>query len=233
MFGRNRNRHRKSDAAYRFGTSVRNSSYLSKWDSTNRGGGALYQGGLNRNAAKRHQSKKNRTEICFRIFALLSLAIMVLIFCFSAQEADESSAFSDGFFALLMSGKIPILSPLVIRTRLFDYVPIRKCAHATIYFLLGCSVCAAAGFYDLSRRESEDQAFRSLRLRPFIPFRLLLPWGICVFYACTDEFHQRFVEGRSGEIRDVLIDGSGAAVGVLLIFLVFLLASAGRGRRRR
>jgi len=37
-----------------------------------------------------------------------------------------------------------------------------------------------------------------------------------MLYAITDEFHQYFVPGRSAEIRDVLIDSSGAFIGILL-----------------
>ena len=45
---------------------------------------------------------------------------------------------------------------------------------------------------------------------------LSLAWGIGALYACTDEFHQRFVPGRSGELRDVGIDCCGVLTGVLL-----------------
>lgn len=35
-------------------------------------------------------------------------------------------------------------------------------------------------------------------------------------YAVTDEFHQTFVAGRSGQISDVLLDSCGAVTGALL-----------------
>ena len=38
-------------------------------------------------------------------------------------------------------------------------------------------------------------------------------------YACSDEFHQLFVEGRSGQFKDVLIDTSGGVFGGILTFL--------------
>mgnify|MGYP000059507674 CR=1 FL=1 len=40
--------------------------------------------------------------------------------------------------------------------------------------------------------------------------------GFAFCYASTDEFHQLFVPGRSGQVRDVLIDSCGAAIGVLI-----------------
>lgn len=38
-------------------------------------------------------------------------------------------------------------------------------------------------------------------------------------YAATDEWHQSFVPGRTAAVSDVLIDSSGALVGLSLVFL--------------
>lgn len=48
--------------------------------------------------------------------------------------------------------------------------------------------------------------------------RYLLAWGLATLYAFTDEFHQLFVEGRGGQLRDVGIDSSGAALAMLVLF---------------
>lgn len=45
----------------------------------------------------------------------------------------------------------------------------------------------------------------------------------CFLYACSDEYHQTFVIGRTGSFTDVLIDTSGALVGCLIISLVYYL----------
>jgi len=48
--------------------------------------------------------------------------------------------------------------------------------------------------------------------RAFAPER---PWAaaaIAVAYAITDEYHQSFVEGRSGAPIDVLVDAAGVAI---------------------
>ena len=38
-----------------------------------------------------------------------------------------------------------------------------------------------------------------------------------VAYAATDEFHQSFVRGRQGTLRDWAIDAAGAAVGLIAV----------------
>ena len=47
---------------------------------------------------------------------------------------------------------------------------------------------------------------------------------VAVLYACSDEFHQLFVQGRTGAVRDVLIDSIGIG-GVLIIALLWRLHS--------
>jgi hypothetical protein len=35
---------------------------------------------------------------------------------------------------------------------------------------------------------------------------------ITIFYAISDEFHQTFIHGRTGTLRDIIIDSSGAGL---------------------
>ncbi len=41
-----------------------------------------------------------------------------------------------------------------------------------------------------------------------------------LLFACSDEFHQLFIYGRSGEFRDVMIDSTGGIIGLLLIIFI-------------
>jgi VanZ family protein len=56
-------------------------------------------------------------------------------------------------------------------------------------------------------------------LRTVVPHTraLALAFALTVAYACSDELHQTFVEGRSGNPLDVAIDTAGAAAAVLAI----------------
>ena len=38
-----------------------------------------------------------------------------------------------------------------------------------------------------------------------------------MIYAISDEIHQLFVPGRSGQVRDVLIDSAGSLLGIIIV----------------
>ena len=44
---------------------------------------------------------------------------------------------------------------------------------------------------------------------------------VCALYAASDELHQLFISGRSGEIRDVVIDSIAASIGIVLISYIY------------
>ncbi len=48
-------------------------------------------------------------------------------------------------------------------------------------------------------------------------------WAVFMafFYGATDEYHQMFTQGREARIRDILIDGVGAAFVIYIIYRFF------------
>ena len=48
---------------------------------------------------------------------------------------------------------------------------------------------------------------------------ILATFAFCVLTAISDEIHQIFVSGRSGEVRDVLIDTLGVCCGLGLVWV--------------
>ncbi len=144
---------------------------------------------------------------------------MAAIFCFSAQNAEESSKVSSGVVEIIEPIVEPIvrdMTPEVKADFMRDFTTfVRKSAHFFIYALLGASLIFA-----LWGRES----FR----RP-----LLIP--VCALasfaYACTDEIHQCFVGGRGPAFGDVLLDTAGAALGAVLCYLIFAGIRSRRARR--
>lgn len=141
------------------------------------------------------------------ILWILLAACMTSIFGFSSQNSDISSATSGKLITSILSisrtfRELPDDEQAKIVSS-FQHVA-RKGAHFTIYATLGMLI------YLLMK------AYR-------IKMALLLTPGVGALYAVTDEMHQTFIRGRSGELRDVIIDlcGSfcGALVGMLLYFL--------------
>lgn len=127
---------------------------------------------------------------------------MAVIFGFSHQPATVSSGMSSGITETILKAISQISSETAIDAdALHSFV--RKNAHFFVYLILGILV------------------FRALRMSGVLGYRgagtALL---ICALYASSDETHQLFISGRSGELRDVLIDSAGAVVGIGLAWFV-------------
>ncbi|WAM34042.1 VanZ family protein [Caldicellulosiruptor morganii] len=81
---------------------------------------------------------------------------------------------------------------------------IRKYAHVIVYLVLGILVINAF----VIRGSKGCKAFF---------FSLIF----CFLYAATDEIHQIFVSGRGAKATDVLIDGIGALMGIVIYKFMF------------
>ena len=130
----------------------------------------------------------------YRILAylLLTAILMLIIYLMSNEVADASSLRSDEIVRTIQS--IGITAPEGLLTFL-----VRKAAHISAYFILGILLFNLLKEYGLAVKKI-----------------IFISIGIAMLYACTDEIHQMFVPGRSGEVRDVLIDTAGAVVGVVV-----------------
>lgn len=129
---------------------------------------------------------------------------MAVIFSFSARPAEQSTG--DSRWAGHMIGQlfVPGFGDWSDKEQeafaeKVDY-PVRKTAHAMEYAVLGL---LTAGAY--------------IRRGTSIRKGILVPWGIATLYAASDEFHQLFVPGRSGQVSDVVLDSAGVLAGVLLL----------------
>ena len=119
---------------------------------------------------------------------------MVLIFTLSHQPAGVSGGISSEIVRQVFEAIVRIV-PVEFDTL---HTLFRKSAHFFAYLVLGLLLVKAL-------------------LRNGVAFRRAMLWAfaLSVLYAASDEFHQLFIPGRSGEVRDVLIDSTGAATGLL------------------
>lgn len=83
---------------------------------------------------------------------------------------------------------------------------IRKSAHLSEYALLALLLWRAR------RKPCADDP------RPWSWRTAALAFAVAVLFAAGDEFHQSFVPSREGRFRDVLIDTTGAALGLLALW---------------
>lgn len=139
---------------------------------------------------------------------LPALVMMYIIFNFSAQTGDLS-----GNLSHQVSVKIVEIGNEVLHKDLdeagiqevadrIEY-PVRKLAHMTEYFLLAIAVSFPLYVYGLRG------------------FPLMLVAGfICVGFACGDEYHQSFVEGRGPSVMDVGVDSIGVFFGIITVRIV-------------
>lgn len=133
---------------------------------------------------------------------------MTVIFGFSAQPADVSTDTSLRVGMTIGKMSVPDFSKLPKEEQM-DYAkkiefPVRKMAHATEYAILGCLLTKLC--LSLSMKKA-----------------YMWSWLMGSAYAATDEFHQLFVPGRSGQITDVMLDSVGCLTGCLLIYLILCI----------
>jgi len=130
------------------------------------------------------------------IYLILILIWMITVFCFSNENAENSSNTSgkvvETIIEIFYKGiseeekieKVEILQPIV-----------RKGAHLTIYTIGGILLFLFCNTYNLVLKK-----------------KILCAIIIGGIYAITDEMHQGIIPGRAPQIADVLIDTVGVSL---------------------
>lgn len=139
-------------------------------------------------------------KICFLVLW------MALIFSFSNQKDVDSSKVSDGFIDRTVVKIYKIFNENITIEKENEIIekytyPIRKLAHYTLYFILGILSFLVVKDYSINKK--------------LIIYSLL----ICFLYACSDEFHQLFIIGRSARVLDVMIDTFGSLCGISIFYI--------------
>lgn len=173
--------------------------------------------------------KKKRLQklLLVLIGIILVYSLMKLIFNLSSQNGIESGSLSNSVYLFLSRfeflGKVieywdrfvikilymlnlEELYPLLFSTYSNWNSIIRKWAHFGIYMTLGIASMSVFTY-----------AFNFYKA-----FIITLYMGS--FFAFTDEVHQLFVDGRSGQISDLGIDFLGLITGITLCLGIYMLA---------
>ena len=152
------------------------------------------------------RNKIDKITVIRAVLTVLIIINCIVIFNFSSEPSEKSNK---------TSGKVvDTIVENCPQTKNLDgkekekkkeemVVPVRKTAHFSVYMCLGTLIYLFV------------RTFKGKNVK-----KILISIGLAFLYACSDEVHQTFVDGRSGEFRDVLIDTCGAGFGVLAVCLV-------------
>ena len=155
--------------------------------------------------------KKKNLIITFLLFFVLLW--MGTIFYLSSMNTNESN----GRSKVIVSDIVEIVGKITHReynlkekealVEKFNK-PIRKCAHASVYFVLSILVLN----FLLALHSNLEKKY------VLVFFMTIF---ICFLFALTDEYHQTFVYGRTGQFSDVLIDTSGALIATSIFTILY------------
>lgn len=124
---------------------------------------------------------------------ILVVICMGIIFWLSSRTADESSAQSGAILQWLIS---------IFGDNLFTDFIVRKAAHCLEF--TGLCVLFNLAFYQTRKK-----------IMPIISI------ACTSLYAASDEFHQLFVDGRSCQFTDWIIDSCGAILGTIGFLILY------------
>ena len=157
---------------------------------------------------------------------ILVLIWMITIFYLSSMDSDQSNTKSKETINVVVENTIDVTNDIGItnepttKENINSIVnvlnkPLRKCMHATVYFVLVILVINAF-----------NQMHLLTRVNTYL-YSII----ICFIYACTDEIHQLYVVGRTGQFIDVLIDTIGALLGCLMFYIGSKIINKNRKRK--
>lgn len=171
---------------------------------------------------------KNKIKFIVPIISTLAvISWLFLIFNFSAMTSQDSNNKSTGLTEKLISKVLDSTNETGITdshpdaeklSKAADLInrPFRKVAHATVYFVLALILLACGRVIFGSKKYL---------------LTCIITLIFCFAFAMADEYHQTFVDGRTGQFLDVLIDTIGAWVGILVFSSYYLVWWAGRKQK--
>ena len=139
---------------------------------------------------------------------IISIIIVILwllvIFVFSSMNENTSHIQSQKVVQKIYTNKQTVENNKIIKKNKYDQ-KIRKIAHVTEFAIL--NILLVNLIYQLKEK---------FKLK-----YLIISIILTFVYACTDEIHQIFVQGRTSSFIDVLIDTIGAIITSLIIYIIY------------
>ena len=164
------------------------------------------------------------------ILSIFLLALVVLwgagIYKLSSMNTQNSNGKSTDIIAIFIEDTLEVTNEYGItnshptdsklaRVSQLINAPMRKVMHASVYLVLA--------FFAIV-------FFNVLMNNKHYWIALILALVVSIGFAISDEIHQTFVSGRTGQVLDVVIDSIGAVVGILIYTTYYIVYKNGYKR---
>jgi len=162
-----------------------------------------------------------RYIIVAALFWIITISWIVMIFHLSNQTAVQSSNTSNMIVNVINE---------ILGVDIEDDTVIRKVAHATEFAILTIfTYVALSSTNKISNQTSYAESPVKL-MRSDNEMNIVFTLWFSILNAIFDEYHQLFVDGRDGAIKDVLIDLIGIVIVLIIIRICFTIYLKTKGR---
>lgn len=161
--------------------------------------------------------------VVISVLVVIALLWILGIYKLSSMNTNNSNGKSLGIISIFIEDTLEITNKYGITDSHPDdaklekasqllNTPLRKVIHASVYFVLAFIIIIVTNYL-----------FNNKKILSSIVITIIL----IVMLAGFDEYHQTFVDGRTGSTRDVLIDTIGGVVGIITYSSYYLVYKMG------
>lgn len=169
--------------------------------------------------------KKKRVVVVI-VCAVMALLWILGIYKLSSMNTTNSNGKSSGIIEVFIEDALEVTNKYGITDSHPDdaklekassllNTPLRKVMHASVYFVLAFIIIFVVNYLFYNKRYL---------------LSMIITFVIIVLLAGVDEYHQTFVDGRTGRIMDVLIDTVGGLGGILFYGSYYFIYKRGYNR---
>ena len=166
---------------------------------------------------------KKKRVIVVSILIILVIVWILGIYKLSSMNTNNSNGISSGIISVFIEDTLEITNKYGITNSHPDdaklekasqllNTPLRKVMHASVYFVLAFMIIWVTNLF--------------LHNKKFI-ISAIITLVLVIMAAGFDEYHQTFVDGRTGTVKDVLIDTAGGVGGIVFYGSYYLIYKRG------
>ena len=170
---------------------------------------------------------KKKRVIVVTILIILVIVWILGIYKLSSMNTSNSNGKSSGIISVFIEDALEVTNKYGITNSHPDdaklekasnllNTPLRKVMHASVYFVLAFMIIFVTNFLFHNKK---------------YVISAIITIVLVILAAGFDEYHQTFVDGRTGAVKDVLIDTAGGVAGVLFYGTYYFVYRRGYKRR--